>query len=240
MKKKIILCFIFVVGFLCEFLYAKDNYPASHKKIIYSYSAKEKDNYSFKDEKGNLLFKKRLNKCYGFYEGYAVVILENFDYAILDENGNISEKHFEQLGQKFSEGKNFAQLLDMRTGFIDTNGNFLFEIPIKDIDGYLASTAFSDGRAIIKSSDNYWSLIDEKGNILKKLNIGEARDFSCGFSLVIFYDGNLITYNYINDNGDFLLSENCDSANEFNNGYAYLKYGTQKYRIDTNGKMILQ
>ena len=44
---------------------------------------------------------------------------------------NISNIHFEQLGQKFSEGKNFAMFLDGTTGVIDTKGKLLFKIKVE-------------------------------------------------------------------------------------------------------------
>lgn len=127
--------------------------------------------FIFENENGNKLFELTLRRCYGFYDGYATVVLMNWDSAILDGEGNISERHFELLGQRFSEGKNFAKFLDLSTGVIDTKENTLFKIQVGALDGALAATAFYNGKAVVKQSENLWYLIDDRGNKLKEFNI---------------------------------------------------------------------
>lgn len=198
------------------------------------------EEFTFKDEKGKILFTKNLKRCYPFNEGYAVVVLENFDYAILDDKGNISDAHFELLGQKFSEGKNFALFSDLSTGCIDINGNLLFKVQLdwKD-DGALEITPFSNGRALIKESANTWILIDETGNSLKKFNFFHASEFKCGFSRIQFRNGKLRTYNYLDKDGNLLSSDNFDEAEDFINNAAKVKIGNNSFYIDTNGNRIM-
>ncbi|MBQ8680590.1 MAG: WG repeat-containing protein [Treponema sp.] len=194
--------------------------------------------YIFTDENENILFKKELRKFYGFNEGYATVVLMNWDYAILDENGNISDAHFIDLGQKFSEGKNFAMFMDKTTGIIDTSGNVLFKIDIEDIGGALAATPFFNGKALIKKSENLWFMIDEKGYKIREFNIFYANAFSCGVSRIQFRSNNIRKYNYINSDGNYISSIDFDDAHDFVNSTALVRIGNDEFYIDANGEKI--
>lgn len=160
--------------------------------------------------------KKEVIRCYGFDEGYAVVLLKNFDSAILNEKGNISDMHFEQLGQKFSEVKNFAMFKAFTTGVIDTKENLLFKIDIADIDGALITTPFFNGRALIKKSENLWHRI-------KEFNTFYANQFFCELSRIQFrYDG-IRKYNYINLDCASISPINFGDARNFKDGRALVK-----------------
>lgn len=235
MKRNLFLYVVFYF-FLISFCNANEMKSSSKIKVINDWHKRYE--FIFEDENGNFLFEKQLKRFYGFYEGYATVVLMNWDSAILDENGNISEKHFELLGQRFSEGKNFAQFLDLTTGVIDTKGNTLFKIYVDTMDGYLAATTFYNGRAVIKNSENFWFMIDEKGNKLKEFHIFHASNFSCGFSRIQFRQEKKRTYNYINSDGDFLSSINFDEARDFENNRAKVQIGNDVFYIDTNGNRI--
>lgn len=191
--------------------------------------------YTFTDEKGNILFKKELRRFYGFNEGCAAVVLMDWDSAILDEDGNISEARFELLGQKFSEGKNFAMFLDGTTGVIDTKGNILYKIDIADIDGALAVTPFFNGKALVKKSEDLWYMIDENGCKLKEFTIFYANAFCCGLSRIQFRSNNIRKYNYIDTDGNYISSINFDDAKDFVNNKALVRIGTDEFYIDIDG-----
>lgn len=194
--------------------------------------------YIFKDKKGNVLFVKNLRKFYGFSEGVSTVVLMNWDYAILDENGNISESHFQELGQFFSEGKNYAKFLDGTTGFIDVRGNELFKIHIAEIDGFMAAISFSKGKSLIKQSDSIWIMINESGKELKKYKIQYAENFSCGLSRVIIEENGQRKYNYITYEGNYLSDSNFDYAETFYDDVALVKKNKNDFYINVNGKLI--
>ena len=174
----------------------------------------------------------------------AAVALMNFDSAILDENGNISDIHFEQLGQKFSEGKNFAMFLDGTTGVIDTKGNILFKIKVEfDECGALAATNFSNGKAFVKESREtgvVWHLIDDKGNKLKEFNnISGLSYFYSGWIKVRVQESSSWKWNYLDSNGNFISTINFDDAYNFVDGKAKVKIGIEEFFINENGKRLI-
>jgi len=234
--------FFYILSLICLFQFPckADDFPSTSKiKVIKNYNT-----YTFLDEDENVLFTKQLKRFYGFTEGYAAVALMNFDSAILDENGNISDIHFEQLGQKFSEGKNFAMFLDGTTGVIDTKGNILFKIKVEfDECGALAATNFSNGKAFVKESRKtgvVWHLIDDKGNKLKEFNnISYPRYFSCGLSNVQVREGKSWKHNYLDSNGNFISPVNFDDAYDFVDGKAKVKIGIEEFFINENGKRLI-
>lgn len=172
-------------------------------------------------------------------------VIKNYNtYSFLDENGNISNIHFEQLGQKFSEGKNFAMFLDGTTGVIDIKGNILFKIKVEfDESGALAATNFSNGKAFIKESRKsgvVWHLIDDKGNILKDFNnISGLSYFYCGLIKVRVKEDSSWKWNYLDSNGNFISPINFDKADAFVDDKAKVTLGSEVYYIDTNGKRIM-
>ena len=233
----LILCGIIIL-FNLEQIYCFEKETEIAKKITF---VRNDEEFIFKDENGSILFTKNLKKCYPFNEGYAVVVLENFDYAILDDKGTISDARFELLGQKFSEGKNFALFSDLSTGCIDINGNLLFKVQLDWKDaGALEITPFSNGRALIKESANTWILIDETGNSLKKFNFFHASEFKCGFSRIQFRNGKVRTYNYLDEEGNLISSENFDEAEDFVNNTAKVKIRNKTFYIDTKGNRITE
>ena len=232
--------FLIVLFFLiCNPINAIEKSKQVNKIISFSTSPNDRYEFSFTEENGNFLFKQELRKCYGFYSDVAVVILMNWDYAILDREGNISTKTFLQLGQRFSEGKNFAKFQDSTTGVVDAQGNILFKIDVKSTDGYLDATDFYADRAIIKNSETTYALIDDKGNIIKIFNnISYPRYFSCGLSLVQIKVNNKTQYNYLNTEGNFISKINFDEAHDFENDYALVKSGCETFYINTDGVWV--
>ena len=234
--------FFYILSLICLFQFPckADDFPSTSKiKVIKNYNT-----YTFLDENENVLFTKQLKRFYGFTEGYAAVALMNFDSAILDENGNISDIHFEQLGQKFSEGKNFAMFLDGTTGIIDTKGNILFKIKVEfDECGALAATNFSNGKAFVKESREtgvVWHLIDDKGNKLKEFNnISGLSYFYSGWIKVRVQESSSWKWNYLDSNGNFISTINFDDAYNFVDGKAKVKIDIEEFFINENGKRLI-
>ena len=230
--------YIFSLLFLLQFpCIANDN--STTTKI----TVKKNNTYTFLDEDENVLFTKKLKRFFGFTEGYAAVVLDDWDFAIMNEKGDISDLRFNDLGFRFSEGKNFAMFKDNSTGVIDTNGNLLFKINVEfNEGGALAATNFSNGRAFVKESrktGEVWYLIDDKGNKLKEFNnISGLGYFSCGLLTVQVKDGTSWKSNYMDSNGNLISKNNFDEIKSFENNIAHVRIGNENFYIDTNGNKI--
>ena len=131
--------YIFSLLFLLQFpCIANDNSTTTKITVKKNYHT-----YTFLDENENVIFTRKLKRFFGFTEGYAAVVLDDWDFAIMNEKGDISDLRFNDLGFRFSEGKNFAMFKDNSTGVIDTNGNLLFKINVEfNEGGALAATNF--------------------------------------------------------------------------------------------------
>ncbi len=233
-----ILSIFFLICLLQFPCIANDLSTASKIKVI-----KNNNTYTFLDEDENVLFSKKLKRFYGFTEGYAAVVLDDWDFAIMNEKGDISDLRFNDLGFRFSEGKNFAMFKDNSTGVIDTNGNLLFKINVEfNEGGALAATNFSNGRAFVKESrktGEVWYLIDDKGNKLKEFNnISGLGYFSCGLLTVQVKDGTSWKSNYMDSNGNLISKNNFDEIKSFENNIAHVRIGNENFYIDTNGNKI--
>ena len=161
----------------------------------------------------------------------------------MNEKGDISDLRFNDLGFRFSEGKNFAMFKDNSTGVIDTNGNLLFKINVEfNEGGALAATNFSNGRSFVKESrktGEVWYLIDDKGNKLKEFNnISGLGYFSCGLLTVQVKDGTSWKSNYMDSNGNLISKNNFDEIKSFENNIAHVRIGNENFYIDTNGNKI--
>lgn len=194
-------------------------------------------NYSFISEDGDVSYKLKLSRCYGFRNGLCVVLLPDFDFALLKPDGSFLDKKFLQLGQMFSENKNFAEFYDGTTGYIDIEGNKLFEIDIDDIDGFLAATGFFNGVAIYKNKKGSWTLIKDDGSKIKDLNINYAEDFSEEYSLVRKQNEK---YNFVDVNGNYFSDIDFDYADAFSNGRAKVNLDGKDYYFYKDNSLILE
>ena len=231
--------YIFSLLFLLQFpCIANDNSTTTKITVKKNYHT-----YTFLDENENVIFTRKLKRFFGFTEGYAAVVLDDWDFAIMNEKGDISDLRFNDLGFRFSEGKNFAMFKDNSTGVIDTNGNLLFKINVEfNEGGALAATNFSNGRAFVKESrktGEVWYLIDDKGNKLKEFNnISGLGYFSCGLLTVQVKDGTSWKSNYMDSNGNLISKNNFDEIKSFENNIAHVRIGNENFYIDTNGNKI--
>ncbi len=194
-------------------------------------------NYSFISEDGDVIYKLKLSRCYGFRNGVCVVLLPDFDFALLKPDGSFLDRKFLQLGPMFSENKNFAEFYDGTTGYIDTEGNKLFEIDIGDIDGFLAATGFYNGIAICKNKKGSWTFIKDDGSKIKDLNIIYAEDFNEGYSVVQKKNGK---YNFVDVNGNYFSDIDFDYADGFSNGRAKVNLDGKEYYFYKDKSLVLE
>lgn len=143
-------------------------------------------------------------------------------YFIIKPNGKLINRAFNYVGV-FSEGScvvayeqpcNKHPFFEYCENHIDTNGNFLFEhkqfVWIGNFVNGIANVCLNGG------TKNY---IDKKGNILfpQFSNLTNTFEFSCGWGLI---QRDFKEYNYINADGNLLLSEWANNAWDFENNKA--------------------
>ena len=177
-----------------------------------------------------------------FSQGVATIWIDTgkweWLFGIIDKEGNIIAQDFERLGNIFSEGLCPALTSDGRTGYIDRNGQLVFEIPLI-VSQYIDSenTSFENGRAIIKSEENegYWSVIDKNGHYIQEfVKVDIAYGFSDGMALVHRYNNG---YSYVNTNGEFVFDFIFSKAESFKNGFARVVINDRDAIVDTEGNI---
>jgi hypothetical protein len=160
---------------------------------------------------------------------------------IIDLAGNIvGNLSFRRLGQTYSEGLLPAQTSDGITGYVDLSGKFSFVIPFEASD-YIRATDFRGGHALIKTQDNppAWNVINNKGTIVSgSIEASDVWEFSDGFSLVFGYKGRTGSrYGYVDTRGTFFVRSVLDSADDFKNGYARIRYQGRDGLLNVQGQV---
>lgn len=199
---------------------------------------------SYINNKGETLFDNMLfNRAYSFNQGVATVLTDDWLFAILDIKGNIIYGDYRRLGKVFSEGLSPAQTMDLRTGYIDTNGQFVFEIPlvVSNEMGY-ENTPFENGRAIINclGDEQYFIIIDNEGNYLSdKIRADNSYGFNEGMSVIhkYSYANDEHIYGYVNTQGEIVYNYQFSKAKDFYNGYARVILQGKEAIIDKVGNI---
>jgi len=180
----------------------------------------------------------------GFQEGRAVITDGNYNIRIIDINGNFyGNLNFYRTGWGFSEGLLPAETKDGRTGYINKDGEFVFNVPfIADILGYqlarLMATDFKGGYALIQTvfDPPTWRVIDNQGNFVsEELYLSWANAFTDGLSCVTTIDAG---YGYINTKGEMAIAPIFDYADSFHKGYARIIYKGRDGIINTEGQIF--
>lgn len=126
---------------------------------------------------------------------------------------------------------------NMKYGFMDLTGKVI--IPAK----FLNADDFNDGRAVVKTGEDKFSVIDKSGRALEVLKSYNEYESSEGFTP--FYDEKSKLYGYKNYSGDVVIEPAFYSAGRFSRGYAVVSVESREIcdtygLIDTNGKYILK
>lgn len=225
------------------------------------------EKYGYINKLGKEIIKAEFDDALPFHEGFALVEINDF-WGIIDRNGDfIIPAKYEDLGQ-LKEGFCYYQEDDLY-GYFDAKGLVRLK------PQYSEAFDFENGMAIVSKNDyygiidvygttyipfkyedlyrhshgkfvgllsDYWGLINAKGDTI----LGFEYDFigkpKGNFSIVEL-DGE---YNYINQEGGFLLKEWLETFTEyrqiatFENGYAKIKGAKGFNLIDTLGNKIFK
>ncbi len=176
------------------------------------------------DKEGNKAFDlkkingKKVTAAYAFFNGRAMVRLENNKYGYIDETGHtaIPFKYYD--ANSFNEGVALVILDDYdadnrRWSIIDTEGNTLFTKRYNDIEP--VTTKYSEGYIIAKAN-NKLVLLDKQGNVVHRVKGSHAEDVHNG--CFVFYDGDSEKYGLANVEGQVVVRARYSSL-EYNGAF---------------------
>jgi hypothetical protein len=181
------------------------------------------------DQSGNWLFKPKNLVLKDFYDGVALVKLNNGWQYVNTKGEIISVNKPYQCQHDFSEG--MARVHENRTwGYIDVSGNYAIE------PRYEAAKDFSEGLAAVQI-DTKWGYIDHGGNLIIKPSFDGAWDFSCGMAIVLINERK----EYINKNGELIPNPDGHEVHRgFRDNYAPVRKNDLWGYIDTHGNYIVK
>lgn len=101
--------------------------------------------------------------------------------------------------------------------------------------------------AVFKSTDGYFGLKDNKGNVILDAKYGKIGSFSNGVAPIMemvyedyFFDYiEYETWGLVDINGDIVLEPTYDMIRTFTNGYAAFKSGSKWGFLDPTGKAVI-
>lgn len=163
-----------------------------------------------------------------FENGYAVIHEEGKGSKLIDEEGKVVLQSKYRL-LLVSEGRvSFSekQSSSERYGFMDMKGNIV--LPQK----YLQVSAFRDGRAWVKTVEDQFDLIDEKGKVLCTTKYS-FYDPKGGYELIPFKDKGTGLYGYKTLGGTIAIDGEYVEAGEFIDGLAVVSVKSGEYDIKT-------
>lgn len=145
----------------------------------------------------------------------------------------------------FSEGLAYVEWGD-RCGYIDKNGDRVIELP----DGFgrcqHSSCCFSEGLALVASSDGEVErhvFVDTSGVVVIAPEFDYAQDFSEGLAAAAVQEGDEIKWGYIDKSGAWVIEPQFYMVYESSEGLAavmFLENDVVTYGyMDTTGTMVI-
>lgn len=209
------------------------------------------DKKQYISENGVILSSDKWLPAKSFENGYAIVLNPNYGkkvvldlYGIINTKGELVTNTW--YTKIISYSKDGIALVEERyyQVLIDLTGKRKFP---ELRNGYEYCSYFTNGFAIIRKNDSgndyVYNFVDEEGNLLYEEYewFKWCMDFSDGYAVVELNDNDEDAYNYIDENGDFLLSKDRKKCHNFHEGYAVVSDSKDPTRwnfIDLNGKEI--
>lgn len=187
-----------------------------------------------------------------FNDNRAVFMDEANKYGFIDKAGNVVIAPQYIRANRFREGIAMVALSDEEWQYIDVNGNRLFN------DSYSYASDFWNGYACVKrikltpaedstksnpSSiiNNVQYVIDKKGNIVVGpmdgifINIYGYQD-GC-FYVAKGFGAKILSWNFMDINGDYLLDNDVEDITRFENGFAGVCLSDKWVFIDSQTKI---
>ncbi len=171
-----------------------------------------------------------------FENGIAVLNTMDAGSIVVDSSGKVLFTSKYKI-YDYEDGLLSFSDANMKYGFMDLTGKVIIPAEFLDTDD------FNDGRAVVKTGDDKFSVIDKSGKVLEVLKSYNEYESSEGFTP--FYDEKSKLYGYKNYSGDVVIEPAFHSADRFCRGYAVVAVESQDIcdtygLIDTKGKYILK
>ncbi|QUH27096.1 WG repeat-containing protein [Serpentinicella alkaliphila] len=198
------------------------------------------DKYGVIDIYGDYIVKPLYNYIVDIYEGTIVAQNKENSYVFINKEGKIILENKGVIGA-FSEGlalfSDSENWENMRYGYVDILGK------VAIAPQYLSVTSFNNGKALVKVDANSFAIIDNKGNLLSKIDediIGEISE-----EILIYRDSNTHNEGYMTLEGKKITDAEFVDARPFENGVAQVTIfsGSESYLsglINKNGKYIIK
>ncbi|WP_433747080.1 WG repeat-containing protein [Falsibacillus pallidus] len=156
-------------------------------------------------------------------------------FRMIDQNGQVmTNDSYDYIGA-FHEGRALCGKQKQNQyvyGYLDQSGHLA--IPLK----YIEAGDFSQDGAVVKESENRYSLIDKLGTSIMQYHhyfVGECRE-----GMLAFREGMESNLGYLHKNGDIAITPRFTSAQPFQEGKAVVgekgKYGL----IDHSGNFMIE
>lgn len=177
------------------------------------YPIQIKGKWGYTNAQGKLAIAADYDYAENFYEGFAVVALNNQPCVINELNKRIIDTGLYANIQRYSEG--LAKVTDFKHHqyFVDYEGNQVVVVN----DGFYDARPFKNGLS----------------NISQRTDIHESK-----FGRDIVTDG--YKFGFMNKKGEVIIPVDFDDADDFMNGTARFRKGTKFGVIDSNGNVIVQ
>ena len=222
MKKILVMiCLVFVISlFGCN----NTNLETLERSLFADglLAVSEDGKYGYIDKSGELKIQMFFDEAGAFYQGYAVVLIDD-EMNIIDTKGKfILEEGYEKIYHDLETGNFFFYDGD-DWGMLDNKGNEIIQAIYDRVISY------SEGLAIVEKNSKL-GFINKDGEVVIPITYKAAKSFSNGMAAVMNSDGE---WGYINKNNELVIDyqydytgffdqfENAIVYNERSSGYRY-------------------
>ena len=207
----------------------------------------EDDDMLYIDKDGNTAFNiaevngKKVTYAYAFYNGRALIKLENEKYGYIDTEGNVVIPCRYQNAWSFNDGAAVVYIDeqgdddDAKWGVIDTEGNVLFTKKYSEMTP--ATYKMAEGFIICTTEDGKLAIVDRTGEVVRKVRGSSANDIYNGH--FVFYDSNNEKYGLMKTDGTVAIRARYSSLH-YNGAFLVGKTDSDEryYLLSLTGEKI--
>lgn len=184
-----------------------------HAQSVGLFPVQIKNKWGYTNAQGKLAIAANYDYAEYFYEGRAVVAINNQPCVINANNQLVVDTGLYSQISRFSEGLAKVATYKGKQLFIDTNGKIVFSVN----DAFYDARLFKNGLSCVA----------------KKVDLHEIK-----FNNDIVNLG--YKFGFINKQGHELIPCTLDDADDFSEGLARFREGTKFGLIDTNGSVVVK